>query len=197
MIPLTLVEGNAATLPLANIDTDIIFPARFLLITEKRGLGQYAFHDRADLAVAAGTEILVTGDNFGCGSSREQAPWALADLGVRVLIATGFGEIFQSNCFKNGMLPIVLDAQSVATLDAAAKAGEPFTVDLEAQEICLPQTGTFAFTVEAARREALLNGWDEIARIRAGFGDAIAAFEHRQRIHAPWLWTAEQGNLNG
>ena len=193
MTPLKRVEGKAASLPLANIDTDIIFPARFLLITEKKGLGRYAFHDRADLSVEAGTEILVTGDNFGCGSSREQAPWALADLGVRVLIATGFGEIFQSNCFKNGMLPIVLADHDVATLDAAAKAGEPFTVDLEAQMIHLPQTGSFTFAVEPARREALLNGWDEIGRIRAGFGDAIAAFEQQQRSSMPWLWTAERG----
>ena len=140
--------------------------------------------------------LLVTDDNFGCGSSREQAPWALADLGVRVLITTGFDEIFQSNCFNNGMLPIVLADHDVALLDAAAKAGEPFTVDLEAQQIRLP-TGTFAFTVEPARREALRNGWDEIARIRVGFGSAIATFERQQRTQAPWLWTAEQGLQNG
>ena len=197
MTPLTQVTGPAANLPLANLDTDIIFPARFLLITEKKGLGRYAFHDRADLAVPPGTEILITGDNFGCGSSREQAPWALADLGVRVLIATGFGEIFQSNCFKNGMLPIVLADHEVVRLDTAAKSREAFTIDLVAQEIRLSQTGTFAFSIEPARRESLLNGWDETAGIRAGFGDAIAAFERKQRAYAPWLWTAEQGLQNG
>jgi len=197
MTPFRTLSASAATLPLANIDTDIIFPARFLLITEKKGLGRYAFHDRADLEVEPGTQILVTGDNFGCGSSREQAPWALADLGVRALIATGFGEIFYSNCFKNGMLPIVLSEPEVATLDAAARAGEPFTIDLEAQQVRLPQTGTFAFTVEPARREALLNGWDEVGRIRASWGGAIAAFEQQQRTRSPWLWTADERTING
>lgn len=191
MEPFHTVTGRAGSLTQANIDTDIIFPARYLVITEKRGLGRYAFHDRPDLTIAADTPVLIAGDNFGCGSSREQAPWALADLGIRVIVAPGFGEIFQSNCFKNGILPIVLPAEHVDRLHAAARDGEPFTVDLAAQQIRLPQTGIFAFTVEPARREALLEGLDEIARIRTRFAPSIAAFEAIQRTHSPWLWPQE------
>ncbi len=197
MTPLVRVTGPAARLPLANIDTDIIFPARFLLITEKAGLGRYAFHDRADLAVPPGTAILVTGDNFGCGSSREQAPWALADLGVRVLIGAGFGEIFAANCFKNGMLPIVLGPGELARVDAAVQAGAVIAVDLETQEIAVADQDSIRFSVEPARREALLSGWDEIGRIRAGYAAQIASFEQRQRAAIPWLWRAQQGSLNG
>lgn len=193
MEPFRTLSGPAASLRQANIDTDIIFPARFLVITAKRGLGRYAFHDRPDLAVAAGAEILVAGDNFGCGSSREQAPWALADLGIRAIVATGFGEIFQSNCFKNGILPIVLPAPEVERLHAAAGDGEPVTVDLAAQEIRLPQASIIPFAIDPARREALLEGLDEIARIRTRFAGPIAAFEAAQRHTSPWLWSKEIG----
>ena len=189
MEAVSTITGQAASLPQENIDTDIIFPARFLTITEKRGLGVYAFNDRPDLMLPPGTTILIAGDNFGCGSSREQAPWALADLGVRAIVATGFGEIFQSNCFNNGMLPIVLPTGQVERLHAAARNGEPFTINLEAEEIRLPQTGTFAFTVDPARRDALLEGLDEIARIVTRFAPALAAFEAGQRHSSPWLWT--------
>ena len=193
MTPFHSVTAHAASLPQANVDTDIIFPARFLTITEKRGLGRYAFHDRADMDLAPGTEILIAGDNFGCGSSREQAPWALADLGVRAIVATSFGEIFQSNCFKNGILPITLPAADVTRLHAAARDGAPFTIDLDAQELRLPRTGVWAFEADPARREALLLGIDEIARIHTRFGPAIAAFEARQRRSAPWLWSNDIG----
>ncbi len=197
MEPFKSVTGPAVSLPEADIDTDIIFPARFLLVTEKRGLGAYAFHDRRgtpgfalDAPSANGARILVTGDNFGCGSSREQAPWALHDLGVRVLIGVSFGEIFQSNCLKNGMLPIRLPAPEVERLHAVARNGEPFTVDLEDQEIRLPLTGRFAFDIAPADRDALLNGWNEVTGIRAQYAEAIARFEAGQRSVAPWMWPA-------
>ena len=193
MEPFRTVSGRAASLPQANIDTDIIFPARFLTITEKRGLGGHAFADRSDLAIPAGTKILITGDNFGCGSSREQAPWALADLGLRAIVATSFGEIFQSNCFKNGILPITLPAAEVDRLHAAARDAEPVTIDLEARQIRLPRIGTIAFAVDPARRESLLLGLDEIARIRTRFAPAIAAFEARQKALSPWLWSDRLG----
>ncbi|UVO50694.1 3-isopropylmalate dehydratase small subunit [Sphingomonas sp. SUN019] len=193
MEPFRTLTSAAASLPQTDIDTDIIFPARFLVITEKRGLGRYAFHDRPDLTIAPGAAILIAGDNFGSGSSREQAPWALADLGIRAIVATGFGEIFQSNCFKNGILPIVLPAAEVARLHAAAQDGEPTTIDLRTQRIGLSHTGAISFAVDPARREALLEGLDEIARIRTRFAPAIAAFETAQRRASPWLWSNEIG----
>lgn len=191
MDPFRMIVGRATSLPQANIDTDIIFPARFLVITEKLGLGRFAFHDRPDLALAPGTAILIAGDNFGSGSSREQAPWALADHGIRAIVATSFGEIFQSNCFKNGLLPIVLSSPEVESLHNAACRGELLTIDLEIQEIRIPQYSNICFAIDPARRVALLQGRDEIARIRECFAPAINAFEVGQRSTSPWLWSNE------
>jgi 3-isopropylmalate dehydratase small subunit len=198
------LTGRAAPLPAANVDTDIIFPARFLLITSKKGLGRYAFYEwrygpdgqaLPDFVLNRpefeGAEILVAGDNFGCGSSREQAPWALRDLGVRCVISTSFGEIFFANCFKNGMLPVVVTADQLQALLADAEAGSPIEVDLEAREVRRPDGGVIAFQVEAWRRDALLNGWDEIAIVLNQDGDAIAAFEQSQRAAKPWLYQGE------
>jgi 3-isopropylmalate dehydratase small subunit len=200
----TRLTGLAAPLPQANIDTDIIFPARFLLITAKKGLGRYAFYEwrygpgeteKPDFALNQdrfkGAEILVAGDNFGCGSSREQAPWALRDLGVRCVISTSFGEIFYANCFKNGMLPVVVTPDQLAALMADAEAGLSIEVDLEAQEVRRRNEPPIAFEVEPWRREALLNGWDEIAIVLKQDGPAIADFEHRQRAQKPWLYQGE------
>jgi len=196
MTPLVTVTGPALSLPDADVDTDIIYPARFLLITEKKGLGRYAFHDRRDapgFPLAPGVDdappVLVAGPNFGCGSSREQAPWALAGLGIRVIIAESFGEIFFSNCFKNGQLPIRLDAAIVERLHAAAGAGLPFAIDLEARTLTVGNDAPILFTVDDGRREALLNGWNDISRIRALHGADIARFEQAQQQAAPWLWT--------
>ncbi len=188
MEPFRILTGAVDSLRQANIDTDIIFPARFLTITEKRGLGRYAFADRPDLSIAPGAAILIAGDNFGCGSSREQAPWALADLGIRAIIATGFGEIFQSNCFKNGILPIVLPEADVARLRTAQR----LTIDLDRLEIGW-ENHKIAFSVDPARREALLEGLDEIDRIRTRFAPAITAFETAQRQSSPWLWSNDGG----
>jgi 3-isopropylmalate/(R)-2-methylmalate dehydratase small subunit len=198
------LTGRAAPLPAANVDTDIIFPARFLLITSKKGLGRYAFYEwrygpdekaLPDFVLNRpefeGAEILVAGDNFGCGSSREQAPWALRDLGVRCVISTSFGEIFFANCFKNGMLPVVVTPDQLQALMADAEAGSPIEVDLEAQEVRRSDGGAIGFQVEAWRRDALLNGWDEIAIVLNQDGDAIAAFEQSQRAARPWLYQGD------
>lgn len=191
----------AASLPDANIDTDIIFPARFLLLTEKKGLGRYAFYEKRFLT--EGTEnpdfilnrapfrhaqILVTGDNFGSGSSREHAPWALSDFGIRCVISTSFGEIFYANCFKNSMLPITVSAPELALLRNDADAGQLLTIDLIGKKILHGAGQKIAFDIPDWRREALINGWDDIAMILNQEGTQIAAFEARQQHSQPWLW---------
>ena len=197
----TRLSATAAPLVQANIDTDIIFPARFLLFTQKTGLGRYAFYEwryGPDGAEAAdfvlnqdrfrSAQILVCGDNFGCGSSREQAPWALRDLGVRCLISTRFGEIFHANCFKNGILPIVMSAGQVGDCMAAAQAGLPFVVDLSAQTVSWRADQPIGFEIEPWRRQLLLEGWDEIDLVLGQDGERIASFEEGQRGARPWLY---------
>lgn len=200
MTPLLTVTGPAWSLPDADIDTDIIYPARFLLITDKKGLGRYAFHDRRDAGFrlapgeAQAEPILIAGPNFGCGSSREQAPWALAGLGIRVIVAESFGEIFFSNCFKNGLLPIVLDTDSVASLRVGAADGRALHIDLRARTIGIDGMAPMIFDVADERREALLAGWNEITRIRALHGHDIQRYETGQRGAFPWLWNKEQAD---
>nr|WP_087573441.1 MULTISPECIES: 3-isopropylmalate dehydratase small subunit [unclassified Sphingomonas]AJW29431.1 3-isopropylmalate dehydratase small subunit [Sphingomonas sp. JE1] len=194
MRALTRVEGRAVSLPDADVDTDIIYPARFLLITEKKGLGAYAFADRRgepDFPFRGGEHrpILIAGPNFGCGSSREQAPWAIGDLGIRVIIAESFGEIFYSNCFRNGLLPIRLGTATVDMLRAHAEAGGIITVDLETRQINAGDRPPIPFDVADDRREALLKGWNDTTRILALHGAEINAFEAAQQRAAPWLWT--------
>ncbi len=201
MTPFTTLRSVAAPMPEADVDTDIIFPARFLVITRKTGLADCAFHDRRfdpggrerpefvlHRPPWRGAQILVAGPNFGCGSSREQAPWALADLGLRCLIAPGFGEIFEANCINNGLLPVTLGAEAHARALAAAEAGEAIEVDLPRGELRLAGGLAIPFTLGERQRQALLNGWDEIDRICHEEGDAIAAFERRQRAAMPWLY---------
>ncbi len=205
MTPFTMLTSWAAPMADADIDTDIIFPARFLLLTEKTGLGQCAFFERRFTADGAerpefvlnrppwrGARILVAGPNFGCGSSREQAPWALADLGIRCLIAPGFGEIFRANCFANGMLPIVLGGTDHTRLLRAAEAGRALTVDLMG---CVVTTGDddddasdpILFEVPQRQREALLAGLDEIGLTLRNEAGRIADFERRRDERTPWL----------
>jgi 3-isopropylmalate/(R)-2-methylmalate dehydratase small subunit len=187
-------------LPDDDVDTDIIFPARFLLLLDRQGLGRYLFHDRRR-ASATGqppfvltrpsfdkAEILVAGRNFGCGSSREQAVWALADFGIRCVIAPSFGEIFFGNCFRNGVLPIVLPEAKHQRIMTAASIGETLMVDLEANIVRLPGCETIEFHVDAHRRRALLLGLDEIGAILADDVADIAVFESRQRLATPWLY---------
>ncbi len=198
--PFTRLEAIARVLPDSDIDTDIIFPARYLVITAKAGLGRYAFSDHAPLrgpdpgtlpergpAALQGAQILLAGANFGCGSSREQAVWALTDLGVRCLIAPSFGEIFSANCFKNGLLPIALSEARVLELMEDARLGARICVDLEAQRITAADGREICFTVEPWRRQALLTGDDEIDLVLKHQGAAISAFEARQRARAPWM----------
>jgi 3-isopropylmalate dehydratase small subunit len=200
MEPFTRLTSIAAPLEDANVDTDIILPARFLLITEKAGLGRYAFFERRynpegqprpdfvlNQPAFADAKILLAGPNFGCGSSREQAPWALRDLGLRCIIAPSFGEIFAANCFKNGILPVSLP--DTAPLVEDATNGRPITVDLGAGEIVRANGEVIRFVVEDWRREALLNGWDEVDTIRSIHAAAIERFEAGQRQSQPWLWT--------
>jgi 3-isopropylmalate dehydratase small subunit len=201
MEPFVCLTSLAAPLPEANVDTDIIVPARFLLITEKKGLGRYAFYEWRegggfvlDDPKFAGAQILVAGDNFGCGSSREHAPWALHDLGIRCIIAPSFGEIFRANCVRNGMLAVTLKEPEWQQVLEAAERGETMSVDLDQSIVHLADGSDITFVLADAEREALLNGWDEIDGIRAKYTDAITDFERRQRETAPWLWEKEYPN---
>jgi 3-isopropylmalate/(R)-2-methylmalate dehydratase small subunit len=202
----TIVTGVAAPLPEADLDTDIIFPARFLLLMEKAGLGKHLFHERrynrpvGEAPFVLNTppfnqaRILVAGRNFGSGSSREQAVWALMDFGFRCVIAPSFGEIFHANSFKNGLLCIVQPAPVVDTIMAAAGSGAPLSVDLVEQTIALPNGEKIPFSIDPHSRQALLKGLDEIDLIFTEDSAAIAQFEAAQRRRAPWLYL-DRGQL--
>ena len=177
----------AVVLPGENVDTDQIIPARFLKTTDKKGLGKALFSDwrydekdapRADFVMnrreSEGCQILVAGDNFGCGSSREHAPWALVDAGIRVVISTRIADIFRSNALKNGLLPVVIDPESHEKL--LSSPGAELVVDLEAQTVSLPDGGKASFTVDTFSRYCLLNGVDELGFLLKQ-ESAIAAFE--------------------
>lgn len=199
--PFIRLDGVAAPLPEDNIDTDIIFPARFLLITAREGLGVHAFHDRRfdsegrerddfilNRSPWRGAPILVAGANFGCGSSREQAVWALTGMGVRCIIAPGYGEIFESNCIRNGVLPVTLEPHLIAPLMAVAETGGRLTIDLQQCSISSAGHEPIAFSLREERRQALLNGWDDTAMILHQWGGAIDRFEAAQQKAQPWLY---------
>ncbi len=200
--PFSQLTSRAHVIDAANIDTDVIFPARFLLIIEREGMGQYAFHDwrkredgsentdfQAPELLQGNRQILVAGANFGCGSSREQAVWALYDLGLRCIIAPSFGEIFYSNCFKSGVLPIELpDMQKWSLIRDAAAADQVLQVDLEAQQVTVDSHRPLDFEVSEYRRTALLNGLDDIDMVLQQDGEDIRAFEDRRRAALPWLY---------
>jgi 3-isopropylmalate/(R)-2-methylmalate dehydratase small subunit len=194
MEKLTTLRSVAAPLMEDAIDTDVIFPARFLLLLERDGLGRYAFNERRggkdpfilDQPPYDTAQILLTGETFGTGSSREQAVWALADLGIRCVIARSFGEIFYSNCFKNGVLPIRLQGEAMERLEDAAKSGEEIEIDLPKQEIRVADT-VIAFDIDANRKRALMAGLDEIGAILSEDADAIAAYEKKRAQNTPWL----------
>ena len=185
--PYVSFTSRVIPFPAENVDTDQIIPARFLKTTDRKGLGKALFSDwryeaggalRPDFVLnrpeAAGCRILVAGDNFGCGSSREHAPWALLDHGIQAVISTRIADIFRGNALKNGLLPVVLDAPSHARLVAAP--GAEVTVDLEAQIVTLPGGGTAPFAVDAFSRYCLLNGVDELGFLLSQ-EQAIAAYE--------------------
>jgi 3-isopropylmalate/(R)-2-methylmalate dehydratase small subunit len=187
MEPIRTIESRTVVIPRENIDTDQIIPGRFLKVTDKQGLGKGLFSDwryaadgtpRPDFVLntpqAAGCHVLVTGDNFGCGSSREHAPWALTDFGFKAVISTRIADIFRNNALKNGLLPVVLDAASHAKLLAAP--GATVRIDLAAQTVGLPDGTSARFPLDAFAKYCLMNGVDELGFL-LGQGDAIAAYE--------------------
>jgi 3-isopropylmalate/(R)-2-methylmalate dehydratase small subunit len=197
----TTLTGVAAPLPLINVDTDMIIPKQFLKTIARTGLGKNLFDEmRYDAEgreipdfvlnrpAYRNAQILVAGENFGCGSSREHAPWALLDFGIRCVIAPSFADIFYNNCFKNGILPIVLPQEDVDRLmdDAGRGANATLTVDLKSQTIRGPDGGEIAFEVDAFRKRCLLEGLDDIG-LTLEKAEAIDAYEARLRAQAPWL----------
>jgi 3-isopropylmalate/(R)-2-methylmalate dehydratase small subunit len=191
----TQISGVAAPLDMVNVDTDMIIPKQFLKTTERTGLAKGLFHEmRAggnfvlDRPAYKNAKILVAGANFGCGSSREHAAWALLDFGIRCVIAPSFADIFKSNCLKNGILPIELAQAHVDALmdDAARGANAIVSVDLEKQEIRGPDGGCVRFEIDAISRERLLGGFDDIA-LSLRHEDDISKFEARRKTQAPWL----------
>jgi len=191
MNPIRVIESRTVVLPRENIDTDQIIPARFLKVTDKAGLGEAAFADWrygpdgapvADFVLnrpeARGCSVLVAGDNFGCGSSREHAPWALYDYGFRAVLSTRIADIFKSNALKNGLLPIVVDPASHAALLAAP--GAPVRIDLESQQLTLPDGRSVGFSIDGFSRYCLLNGVDELGFL-LGQAEAITAYEGTTR----------------
>lgn len=196
------LTGVAAPLPLRNIDTDMIIPKQFLKTIKRTGLGTSLFFEmRYDNATGAeipdfvlnrpayrNATILVTGENFGCGSSREHAPWALLDFGIRCVIAPDFADIFYNNCFQNGILPIKLPQADVDRLmdDAQRGSNATVTVDLEAQEIRGPDGGVIKFDVDPFRKHCLLNGLDAVG-LTLQKQDAIKSFEDKTATTRPWL----------
>ncbi len=196
----TTLTGIAAPMPLVNIDTDMIIPKQFLKTIARTGLGKNLFDEMRytlDGAEIPGfvlnqpayrhAEILVAGDNFGCGSSREHAPWALLDFGIRCVIAPSFADIFYNNCFKNGILPIVMPQEVVDVLMADARKGANarVTVDLPAQTVTTSDGRVFAFEVDSHRKHCLINGLDDIG-LTLEKAAAIDSFEARAATLRPW-----------
>lgn len=205
MTPVTRFEGVVAPLLRPNIDTDAIIPSREMKRVSRRGMGEglfagwrYRDPDTRDPDEAfvlnrpayAGASILASGPNFGCGSSREHAVWALLEFGIRAIVAPSFGAIFERNCYNNGLLPITLSEDQIGEM-VASTAEDPQShrvgVDLEAQSLSLPGGTSLRFTVPEVQLEMLLNGWDPIDR-SLRFGEAIDAFLARDRLLRPWVY---------
>jgi len=197
------LTGVAAPLPMINIDTDMIIPKQFLKTITRSGLGKSLFFemryadDGAELPEFVlnqreyrQAEILVAGDNFGCGSSREHAPWALQDFGIRAVIAPSFADIFFGNCYKNGMLPIVLPQEQIDILmsDAAGDNTRVLTIDLPAQKVIRANGESFSFEINPSSKLQLVEGLDEIGQTLQRKAE-IATFEQRQSLSQPWLWS--------
>jgi 3-isopropylmalate/(R)-2-methylmalate dehydratase small subunit len=197
----TRLTGVAAPLPIDNVDTDMIIPKQYLKTIKRTGLGVGLFaemryredgSEHPDFVLNKPAyrkaSILVAGDNFGCGSSREHAPWALLDFGVRCVIATSFADIFYNNCFKNGILPIKVSPEDLAKLmdDAERGANATLTVDLETQEIRGPDGGMIKFEVDAFRKHCLIQGLDDVGLTMVE-APAIEAYERKSAAASPWL----------
>ena len=196
----TTLTGIAAPMPLVNIDTDMIIPKQFLKTIHRSGLGKNLFDEmrfNADGSEVADfilnqpayreSQIIVAGDNFGCGSSREHAPWALLDFGIRCVISTSFADIFYNNCFKNGILPITVSPEDLEKLldDASRGSNATLTVDLEAKEIRGPDGGVVKFDLDDFKRHCLLNGLDDIG-LTMEKSSAIDRFEKATAESRPW-----------
>ena len=197
----TTLTGVAAPLPIVNVDTDMIIPKQYLKTIKRTGLAKGLFaemrfrddgSENPDFVLNKPAyrkaKILVAGDNFGCGSSREHAPWALKDFGISCVISTSFADIFYNNCFQNGILPIVVSPQDLEKLmdDASRGANATLTVDLQAQEIHGPDGGTVRFDIDTFRKHCMLNGLDGIGLTMEKV-PAIAAYEEPGRSTRPWI----------
>lgn len=201
MQPFTTISSIAAPLRMINIDTDIIIPKQFLKTIKRTGLGVSAFFDlrynddgseKSDFTLNQpaykGAEILITGDNFGCGSSREHAPWAILDMGIRCIIAPSFADIFYNNCFKNGILPIKLPQEAVEALmsDAETDPEGSLTIDLEKQTVIRGNKHSFEFEIDPFRKHCLLNGLDDIG-LTLEKSAKIENFEKQDQNKRPWV----------
>ena len=200
MRPFDKLEGRAAPLPIANLDTDQLIPKQFLKTVTRKGLAKGLFYDfrydfdgklKPDFVLNQpayqGVKVLVCGDNFGCGSSREHAPWALLDYGVRCVIAPSFGDIFYNNCFENGLLPIRLPADEVHALMEEARGGNHmFAIDLEAQTVTSPSGRIVHFDIHPGRKAKLLGGLDSIGETLEQ-APAIDSYESARARSTPWL----------
>jgi 3-isopropylmalate/(R)-2-methylmalate dehydratase small subunit len=198
----TKLTGVAAPMPMINVDTDKILPAVYLKTIKRTGLGKVLFDEiryrpdgaeNPDFVLNQGpyrnARILIAGDNFGCGSSREHAPWALLDFGISCVIAPSFADIFYNNCFKNGLLPIILPQETVDRLmdDAKKGANAVLTIDLEKQTISRPDGGEVSFEIDPFRKHCLMHGLDDIGLTQQKAA-AIRSFEDKNRLARPWLW---------
>ena len=197
----TVVSSVAAPLKIINVDTDMIIPKQYLKTIKRTGLGKGLFSEQRykddgsenpdfvlNKPAYRHAQVLVAGDNFGCGSSREHAPWALADFGIRCVISTSFGDIFYNNCFKNGVLPIKVSPEDLDKLfdDARRGANATITVDLVNQEIRGPDGGTVKFDIDPVRKDTLLRGLDDIGTTMVK-APQIASFEQKAKAARPWM----------
>jgi len=195
-------ESIAALMNRSNVDTDQLIPNQFLKKVERSGFGVHLFHDwrynedtsdnldfELNKPAFKGAKVLVVGDNFGCGSSREHAPWAIEDYGFNAIISTSYADIFYNNCFKNGILPIVVDKAQLDSLMAEIDANEGvcFTVDLENQQVITPAGNGFKFEIDPFRKENLLKGLDDIG-LTLEHTDKIDQYEEKHKALYPWLW---------
>ena len=200
------IESNAIPLPMVNVDTDMIIPKQFLKTIKRTGLGKNLFYelryDEKDAPIDSfvlnqdkykDSQILITGKNFGCGSSREHAPWSILDYGIKCIIASSFADIFYNNCFKNGILPIKLDDSEVTKLQKAAENSLNFTIDLENQKISYFDKNInheVSFELDKAKKTSLLEGLDDIGLTLAKVNH-ISDFENKQKSRTPWLYSQQ------
>jgi 3-isopropylmalate/(R)-2-methylmalate dehydratase small subunit len=192
MEPLKQVEGRAIPFGAKNVDTDVIIPAKWLKTITREGMGRGAFEglrqdpdNLFDSPEFKAAPILIAGDNFGCGSSREHAAWALLDLGITAVIAPSYSDIFSSNAFKNGILTVVLPQEAIDRLMEVAQT-DPIAIDLETQTVTTPFQDRFSFAIDPFRKHCLMEGLDEVGLTMAR-GDAISDYENKSRAELPWL----------